>query len=312
MPYNLLFFLGLVVCTHPVFAISYQSAVYAYSANGTQIASNFSDFVANAVSYKIGSGSSEILFWQPFSASGGGGDYAVQFLGAADEFIMDTQVDGEDKYSLTILNADWGGVVGTPICGKNADGSSQPCPDVLAIGTTQLAARYEAGDLQPFDKYFAEWAAQRGQVLTDDFVKVRARAWSPRQSSNAVCYRFSSISTTSSLAALGMPCLSPPTFVSSSTTGNSGLFVRVLSNLRHLELFLISSVSSTSRHWVTGRSRSGSVALAGSCAPLSASSSVSAPPSLDWPSLLSQLLVDVARVGPVCTHHLPAHGQAGP
>lgn len=121
--------------------------------------------------FSHGSGPNELIVWQPYAAGVNGGSFAHFFLQVANRFVTATQVDGKDTFTVRVVNADWSGAASEPMCA-----SGQPrtkCPDVVMLGTTQLAWRVENGDLRPLNAYFANFSATLGHQFQDDFLRVR-------------------------------------------------------------------------------------------------------------------------------------------
>jgi len=64
---------------------------------------------------------------------------------------------------------DWGGVVGIDICDELGEFE---CPDLLILGTTQVAKRVADNEIQALDDFFLTYLENDGIVLSDDFLKV--------------------------------------------------------------------------------------------------------------------------------------------
>lgn len=122
-------------------------------------------------SFSHGSGPTELIIWQPYAVGVNGGAFANFFLSVANRFVTETQVDGKDTFTVRIVNADWGGVAAEPLCQSGLP--STRCPDIIMLGTTQLAWRVQNGDLIPLDSYFANFSANLGHQFQDDFLRVR-------------------------------------------------------------------------------------------------------------------------------------------
>jgi ABC-type glycerol-3-phosphate transport system substrate-binding protein len=66
--------------------------------------------------------------------------------------------------------SNWGEVVNAPLCFRNQT-VTEPCPEILFLGTTQIAKRWYENLLKPLNEYFADWLEQRGDVLSDDILR---------------------------------------------------------------------------------------------------------------------------------------------
>ncbi|KAJ3085758.1 hypothetical protein HK102_013855 [Quaeritorhiza haematococci] len=63
----------------------------------------------------------------------------------------------------------WAVVGDVVICDGKTEGL--PCPDVIILGTTQIAGRFYSNDLEPLENYFSKYALDTGRNLIDDFYK---------------------------------------------------------------------------------------------------------------------------------------------
>ncbi|KAJ1553925.1 hypothetical protein HK096_005772, partial [Nowakowskiella sp. JEL0078] len=62
---------------------------------------------------------------------------------AARQFVFDSQFpNGTDKVTVKIQFKGWGEVAGEPICSEDeTTGDNYPCPNIIILGTTQIAGR---------------------------------------------------------------------------------------------------------------------------------------------------------------------------
>lgn len=152
-----------VTCNSPPYPI-----IYSYNENGTFLGEVASGSInPDCKWYIIGNGTTQVVLWNPYDIAIGGGLKGGVWAQASQQFVNDTKVNGEEIYSVQIYNSDWGPVVSDPICGPG-----EPCPDLMIIGTTQIASRVANGDVLSLQDYFAQYTYETGDVLSDDFLKM--------------------------------------------------------------------------------------------------------------------------------------------
>ncbi|KAJ3056602.1 hypothetical protein HK097_005765 [Rhizophlyctis rosea] len=121
---------------------------------------------SNAYYYLVGQTSAPpVELWEPFG--NGSPDNHVDILTSAmAELVLNNRDSaGKDTVSFKLRVGDWGVVSSIAICGNE----TQPCPDVLILGTTQIAARVAGGDLEPLGEYFEQAVLQGESMPSDDF-----------------------------------------------------------------------------------------------------------------------------------------------
>eukprot|EP01097_Dermamoeba_algensis_P005133 TRINITY_DN3266_c0_g1_i1.p1 TRINITY_DN3266_c0_g1~~TRINITY_DN3266_c0_g1_i1.p1 ORF type:complete len:924 (-),score=194.62 TRINITY_DN3266_c0_g1_i1:79-2481(-) len=74
---------------------------------------------------------------------------------------------GRQKYTFILAVVGWGDVVSAPIC----QDKDSKCPDLILMGTTQLASRVANGDSEPLSNYLDSYSNRYFDILTDDFPK---------------------------------------------------------------------------------------------------------------------------------------------
>ncbi|KAJ3124667.1 hypothetical protein HK098_000952 [Nowakowskiella sp. JEL0407] len=100
---------------------------------------------------------------------GGGGQDGVHIVcaQAAREFVANNP-----GYAAVVRWMGWGGVAGDPIFACNSTRSvKDKCPDILMLGTTQIAGRVKLGDIIPVSNYMDQWFVETGKFLKDDLRK---------------------------------------------------------------------------------------------------------------------------------------------
>ncbi|KAI9137963.1 hypothetical protein BKA69DRAFT_1169454 [Paraphysoderma sedebokerense] len=102
------------------------------------------------------SSSSIVEMWTPWDK-----DHIITILRAMSKYVDLTDVH------FNLVQTGWGEVAAAPICHN----STAPCPDIISLGTTQLAGRVLDGTVEPLDSYLADWQYEKGFPLTDDIVK---------------------------------------------------------------------------------------------------------------------------------------------
>ncbi|CAM9149949.1 unnamed protein product [Phaeothamnion confervicola] len=123
----------------------------------------------SATYYLVGTGPTVVEFWQPFDDTLGGGKIGGMHINVSATFVESQRfANGSDSVTVNVSNAGWGNVVGADICTGEA---GVPCPALVMCGTTQIATRYENGDMLSLNTYLGELAQELGYALTDDFVK---------------------------------------------------------------------------------------------------------------------------------------------
>lgn len=104
-----------------------------------------------------------IVVWSPFMDYEGGGQGA--------DVMITSMIDltSQENYTLAfeLYIAGWDSVVSQPIC----EDETQECPDIIILGTTQVAARVYAGKAEPLSDYFNQWTLEKNTLLSDDFVR---------------------------------------------------------------------------------------------------------------------------------------------
>jgi ABC-type glycerol-3-phosphate transport system substrate-binding protein len=103
-----------------------------------------------------------LRIWQPFDIWRGGGNEARTLLNATFTLLQTSDVS-----CFEVKNADWGGVASAPICTN----STTECPDVIVLGTTQIAGRVAANDLFPLNGFFNQFATRTGEIFSDNFIQ---------------------------------------------------------------------------------------------------------------------------------------------
>ena len=195
----LLILAGIVAAVAAVAAVAGAVRVTAYDRKGAVVrsAASFDEFYAAGFpvgAHRIRVGTlpqsldstanvSYLALWQPFNADVGGGGVARDLVFAMTDFVRsvaatdDNSKGGDGAVAMEVVNADWGGVLVDALACDAAtlhprnDSHWHRCPDLIVLGTTQIAARVDRGDLLPLTDFFAGYAAERGRMLSDDFVK---------------------------------------------------------------------------------------------------------------------------------------------
>ncbi|KAJ3396247.1 hypothetical protein HDV05_003214, partial [Chytridiales sp. JEL 0842] len=103
-------------------------------------------------------GTSVINVWYP-----GIDGVKTQLVECAVDYISEKQVQGLNV-AVNVTLVGWGGVVSTPM-------TDEDHPDVIMLGTTQLAARTSTGDVKSLNNRLAQQTSQDANVLTDDFLR---------------------------------------------------------------------------------------------------------------------------------------------
>ncbi|KAJ3036523.1 hypothetical protein HDV00_002671 [Rhizophlyctis rosea] len=122
---------------------------------------------STAIYYVVGSTTTPpVEMWIPFQGGipDGHVDIITRAMAKLVEASRATTANGTDGVSFKLRVADWGIVASAPVCTVNTT-----CPDVLIVGTTQVAARVEAGDLEPLDEYFQSAVLAGQSMPSDDF-----------------------------------------------------------------------------------------------------------------------------------------------
>jgi hypothetical protein len=123
--------------------------------------------VRRALYYQIGNKPTVLSMWHPFEEEGGGGSMIKGIMNAALRVINDTRdATGAPTISVLIKNAGWGGVANAPICTNVTE-----CPDVIMLGTTQVAGRVFNKDFVSLNSFFNDYAAITGQIFPDNFLQ---------------------------------------------------------------------------------------------------------------------------------------------
>jgi hypothetical protein len=102
-----------------------------------------------------------LRIWQPFASWNGGGNEARTLLNATFSLLRTSSIS-----CFEVKNADWGGVASAPICTNTTE-----CPDILVLGTTQLAGRVAAKELFPLNGFFNQFATRTGEIFSDNFIQ---------------------------------------------------------------------------------------------------------------------------------------------
>ncbi|KAJ3090515.1 hypothetical protein HK102_003480 [Quaeritorhiza haematococci] len=114
---------------------------------------------------EVGNGSKVIHAWVPWNY--GNVPDAPPFVFAT---ALADVVDKNPDIRAKIAIPGWEFVAREPIC-NGTDNGVLPCPDLIVLGTTQIAARFYKGELEPLDQYFSDYTEQSGFVIVDDFYK---------------------------------------------------------------------------------------------------------------------------------------------
>jgi len=121
----------------------------------------------SAYFYLVGTGLEVVEFWQPFDCWNGGAKMMGLQVDISIKMIAETRSeDGEDSLQIKLVCADWGGVVGNPMCETDLS-----CPSLVLLGTTQLHSRIEEGNVLSLNTLMSRWTQKTGSVLSDDFIK---------------------------------------------------------------------------------------------------------------------------------------------
>jgi ABC-type glycerol-3-phosphate transport system substrate-binding protein len=126
----------------------------------------FVNGLPGAAYYRVGNSNNTLTFWHPFEKDGGGADYSGIFLQLGME-LMEESLDsnGNPTFSFVLKNSGWNGIVNDPVCNSTAVGE---CPDVICLGTTQVAARVVKGELFSLNTFFQQYATENGEIFTDN------------------------------------------------------------------------------------------------------------------------------------------------
>mmetsp|Transcript_16834 Transcript_16834/g.29597 ORF Transcript_16834/g.29597 Transcript_16834/m.29597 type:complete len:1262 (-) Transcript_16834:104-3889(-) len=120
----------------------------------------------NATSYTLGSpanGRKTIELWQPFEEDSYDGAVGAN-LRAALQILYG---DDLERYFVNLTSTDWETVGSYPICQ-----AKQPCPNVVLLGTTQVASRVSAERALPLNDYFQEFLETHLARFQDDFPSI--------------------------------------------------------------------------------------------------------------------------------------------
>ncbi|KAJ3090514.1 hypothetical protein HK102_003479 [Quaeritorhiza haematococci] len=113
---------------------------------------------------EMGNGSI-VDFWVPWTYGAVMDPLPFVFASGVADVVEETK-----DLKVRIFLRGWGSVADEPIC-NGTDNPALPCPDLIVLGTTQVASRFYKGELEPLDQYFSDYTEETGLVVVDDFYK---------------------------------------------------------------------------------------------------------------------------------------------